>query len=146
MSDPAADLERRIHEGIPISRAMAYRISRLDEHAISVEAPLAPNVNVHGTGFAGSLYALGILTAWAMCAHLIDRARLRADLVVAEATIRYRAPVAGDIRCDCQVPAGDAEGFVTSLEAAGRARLSLRVEIGAGPGALIDAQMHARRQ
>lgn len=145
MSDDAAALEARIHEGIPLSRAMHYRIAALDDTAIRVEAPLGPNVNVHGTGFAGSLYALGILTAWAMTAHLIERAGLHADLVVAEATIRYRRPVTGDIACDCTVEAQPAAAFVDQLGRDGRARLALTVSVGSGPAAVIDAQMHARR-
>lgn len=145
MNDAATALERRIHEGIPLSRAMHYRITLLHDTRIRVEAPLAPNVNVHGTGFAGSLYALGILTAWALCAHLIDRAMIDADLVVAAADIRYRAPIRDDIRCDCTVSAHEAEDFVRQLRQDGRARLAVTVRVGEGPAAQIEAQMHARR-
>jgi len=143
-SDAAADLQRRIHAGIPLSRAMAYRITRLTDSAITVQAPLEPNVNVHGSGFAGSLYALGILTAWGLCAHLIARAGLQADLVVAEATIRYTAPVRTGICCSSAVSDADARDFLGSLAGHRRARLDLRVDIGDGPAAWIEAQMHAR--
>ena len=68
MNDAAAALEQRIHAGIPLSRSVQFHIAELDGQSIRVAAPLAPNINVHGTGFAGSLYALGILTAWAMAA------------------------------------------------------------------------------
>lgn len=143
-SNTAADLQRRIHAGIPLSRAMAYRITRLTDRAISVQAPLEPNINVHGSGFAGSLYALGILSAWALCAHLIARAGLQAELVVAEATIRYLAPVRTDICCSSAVGDADARDFLGSLAGDRRARLDLRVDIGDGPAAWIEAQMHAR--
>ncbi|MCB1725190.1 MAG: YiiD C-terminal domain-containing protein [Chromatiaceae bacterium] len=145
MNDIAA-LESRIHSGIPLSRAMRFRICSLDGHAIRVEAPLEPNINVHGTGFAGSLYALGILTAWAMTAHVIARAGLDAELVVASATIRYRAPVTGDITCACDVEVPAAAAFVAALGGRGRARLALRVQIGAGPAAEIEAHMHAQAE
>lgn len=139
----AADLQARIKRSIPLSAAMGYRITALDATAITVEAPLAPNINIHGTGFAGSLYALGILTAWGLCAHLIARAGLQADLVVAEAAIRYRKPVCDDIVCHCAVNESAAQAFTNALASAGRARISLRVEIGEGPAALIEAAMHA---
>lgn len=140
----AAALETRIHAGIPLSRAMQFHIAALEEHAIRVEAPLDPNINVHGTGFAGSLYALGILTAWGMGAHLIALAGHAAELVVAEASIRYRVPVTGDIVCACRVDPVLAQVFSTRLQSHGRARLALEVAIGDPAAATIQAQMHAR--
>lgn len=142
---PATDLQHRIHGAIPLSRAMGYRITGLGDTWITVEAPLEPNVNIHGSGFAGSLYGLGILAAWGLCAHLIDQAGLAADLVVTEATIRYRAPVRRDIVCRCSVTAGAAADFVEALAGAGRSRIALEVNIGEGRAAVIWAVMHARR-
>lgn len=136
-------LQDRINRGIPLSAAMGYRISVLDDNSIVVQAPLAPNINVHGTGFAGSLYALGILTAWGLCTHLINRAGLAADLVVAEAQIRYLSPVHGEIRCRCMVDDAVAKAFIQRLRDKRRSRLRLQVGIDEGPAAKIDAMMHA---
>lgn len=69
-----AQLQQRFHAGIPLSRAMGYQIASLSDNAIVVEAPFAPNVNVHGTVFAGSLFALGILTAWGLAMHILREA------------------------------------------------------------------------
>ena len=124
---------------------MGYRITELTDTRISVAAPLAPNRNIHDTGFAGSLYALGILTAWGLCTHVIARAGLDADLVVAEATIRYRAPVRGDIVCRCSLTDETGQAFVDELAAKGRARTTLDVAIGDGPAAMIEVAMHASR-
>ena len=49
----AIELQRRIHGAIPLSEAMSYRITELADTRITVEAPLGPNINIHGTGFAG---------------------------------------------------------------------------------------------
>ncbi|MDJ0738372.1 MAG: YiiD C-terminal domain-containing protein [Gammaproteobacteria bacterium] len=144
MSAAVRALQARIDAGIPLSRAMGYRIAALGEHDIRVEAPLAPNVNVHGSGFAGSLYALGILTAWGLCAHLLARAGLDAELVVAEATIRYHAPVRGDIVCSAALRPGDARAFQQRLAQDGRSRVTVDVAIGGTPAAWIAAEMHAR--
>ena len=124
---------------------MGYRITELTDRQICVAAPLMPNRNIHGTGFAGSLYGLGILTAWGLCAHIIARARLDGDLVVAEAAIRYRAPVRGDIDCRCSITVDAAQRFINELTAKGRARVALEVAIGEGPAAVIQAGMHASR-
>lgn len=143
-SADAAALQHEIHAGIPLSQAMGFGITELDGHAISVAAPLAPNVNVHSTGFAGSLYALGILTGWGMVRHLIRRRGLNAELVVAEAGIRYRAPVRGDITCRCAVPQGQAEAFIVQLESEGRARLVIEVSIGRAGAVRLTATMAAK--
>jgi thioesterase domain-containing protein len=144
-SNAAIELEAKIHRGIPLSQAMGFRITRLREQEISVSAPLTPNRNIHGTGFAGSLYGLGILTAWGLCAQIIARAGLDGDLVVAEASIRYRAPVRGEITCHCSIADDAARAFLDDLAARRRARVSLEVAIGEGPAAVISARMHASR-
>ena len=139
----ATELQQRIHQAIPLSQAMGFRISEISDAGITVEAPLGPNINIHGTGFAGSLYALGILTAWGLCTHIILRAGLEASLVVAEATIRYRTPVEDDIVCRCEAGSESARRFVDDLSAQGRSRLMLEVVVGDGPAAVIQAEMHA---
>ena len=139
----AIALQRRIRAAIPLSEAMGYRITELGDTRITVEAPLGPNVNIHGTGFAGSLYALGILTAWGLCKHVIAGAGLDAELVVAEANIRYRTPVRGDIVCNSRMTEEVARSFVAGLVARKRARARLEVEIGEGPAAVIQALMYA---
>ena len=143
MNTDATDLQDKIHRNIPLSQAMGYRITELTDRRISVAAPLAPNRNIHGTGFAGSLYGLGMLAAWGLCAHIIERSGLDADLVVVEATIRYRAPVRGDIVCRCSITDDAAQAFVDDLAAKRRARVALEVAIGDGPAAVIHAMMHA---
>jgi len=143
-ADEVAALQAEIHDGIPLSQALGFRISALDDGEIRVEAPLAPNLNVHATGFAGSLYALGILTGWGITRHLIRRHGLAAELVVAEATIRYLAPVRGDIACRCRIPEDQAAAFVGRLESHGRARLPVEVSIGDADAAILAATLVAR--
>lgn len=144
MTDAEADaLQARIHAGIPLSVAMDYRVAALGAYDIRVEAPLGPNINVHGSGFAGSLYALGILTAWGLCAQLLTRAGLDADLVVAEAGIRYLAPLRGDIACRAALEPAAAREFTQRLAQAGRSRVTVEVAIGEPAAARLQAQMHA---
>ena len=144
MSDSArAELQARINRSIPLSEAMGYRIAELDDRHILVAAPLAPNINIHGTGFAGSLYALGILTAWGICAHLLDLAGIDAELVVAKANIRYRVPIHGDIHCRCEISDEAAAAFLQDLTDKGRSRMVVEVAVGDRPAASIEATMHA---
>ena len=52
----AQALEQKIHDAIPLSAAMQFSIKVLSQDEIQVSAPLEPNINVHGTGFAGIVF------------------------------------------------------------------------------------------
>ena len=67
MTDHLLELQQKIRTGIPLSETMEFEIAELTPNLIRVQAPLAPNVNVHGTGFAGSIYSIAVLAGWALC-------------------------------------------------------------------------------
>lgn len=145
-SPAAAELEARIRRGIPLSAAMQFAIDALDEEHIATRAPLTPNVNVHGTGFAGSIYSLATLTGWAYCSHLLELNGVDAELVVAGAEIRYRRPVRGVIACETGAGAGPRRAFVDATRAAGKGVLLLEVRVGEAPSALLEARYCALRR
>jgi thioesterase domain-containing protein len=136
-------LTQHIRQQIPLADGMDFSISQLDEQGITVHAPLSPNINVHGTGFAGSLYSLSALAAWAYTTHLVEQNGVDADIVMAQAEIRYRRPVVTDIECVCHCDAEVGTAFLQHLEQKGRARLSLVVEIGADDDVVFSATMVA---
>ena len=129
MSDIEAEMQSLVHETIPISRQMDFQILSLDNSGIRSRAPLAPNVNIHNTGFAGSLYSLAALTAWSYAAHLIDYHGLKAELVIASASIRYARPVTADIECSCSTGKRNMERFIDELNDGKKAKLELEVSI-----------------
>lgn len=135
----AGDLTRKIRDAIPLSEAMQFSIERLELDRIRVTAPLSPNINIHGTGFAGSIYSLAVLTGWALCTHIIDELGLDAELVVARAEIAYRAPVEGDLDCRSSTDAAQREAFLQSFRERGKARLVLDVAVGELPQASLHA-------
>lgn len=122
----ADQLESEIRQGIPLAAQMAFRINELSPNAIRVVGGGSENINVHGTAFAGSLYTIATLALWGLI-----RARLpeNTTLVLAEANIRYRKPVVGDIFAHCAIDTGDMEGFLQRLQKRGRARIAAKVEI-----------------
>ena len=135
----AGELTRKIRDAIPLSEAMRFSIDRLELDQIRVSAPLSPNINIHGTGFAGSIYSLAVLTGWALCTHIIDELGLDADLVVASADIAYRAPVKGDIDCRASTDKAQRDAFLQSFRESGKARLVLDIAVGDLPQASLHA-------
>lgn len=120
---------------------MEFRITGLEEHSITVDAPLAPNINIHGTAFAGSIYALGVLTAWGLVTHIVHNAALDTDVVVARAEIIYRSPLTTSITCSTACQPDEARVLLKALSTKGRGGLELSVEIGDAPHALLHARM-----
>ena len=139
----AEALEAKIRKHIPLSDAMAFHIRELAPELIRVDAPLEPNVNIHGTGFAGSIYSVGILTGWALATHILDGAGSTADLVVARAEIRYRSPVRGPIECCCRTDAAQRDEFLAALGRDGKGILDLEIEVGEAPSAIISGRFCA---
>ena len=137
MSDHLNQLQQKILHGIPLSEAMKFQIVELTAHSIRVQAPLAPNVNVHGTGFAGSIYSVAVLSGWALCTHIMNVRGMKGDLVVANAEIKYRAPVTGEMLCRSEASEVDCQAFQSDFETDGKGRLVLSVEVGDRPDAVL---------
>jgi len=135
----ATVLEQKIRRAIPLSDAMQFSISNLSLDAIEVAAPLEPNINIHGTGFAGSIYSVGVLTGWALCTHIMDELGIEAELVVARAEIRYRAPVSGDLECSCKCSAAQRESFRRGIDEVGKGKLLIDIEVGGDRQAVLQA-------
>jgi thioesterase domain-containing protein len=142
----ADELTRKIHATIPLSVAMQFSIDHLDQDEIRVSAPLSPNINIHGTGFAGSLYSIAVLTGWALCMHIIDESGIDAELVVARAEIAYRAPVKSAIECRCRASSEQRDDFLRAFHEHGKGRIMLDVAVGDLPQARLHATFVALAQ
>jgi len=143
MPDHLTKLQEKIRSGIPLSETMGFEIFELTPNSICVQAPLAPNVNVHGTGFAGSIYSVAVLAGWALCTHIMNVRGMVGDLVVASAEIKYRAPVTGEIFCSSEASEADCRAFQTNFETNGKGRLVLSVEVGESPNAVLLGTYYA---
>ena len=145
MSTTEARFERWLHDEITLTAAMGLQVVALTGQRAETRTPLADNHNIHGTGFAGSLYAQAMVTGWMLMVHHLELAGIEALLVQREGTIRYRAPVTQDARCRCEVGAAELAAFDARLNGDGRARITLEIEIlgGAEPAATLSAEYSA---
>lgn len=91
------ELVRRLaftwHQTIPLSQFMQLAPVSFDGEEFVVGAPMGPNLNLHQTMFAGSIYTLMTLTGWGMVWLQQELAEIEGDIVLADANIRYLAPV-----------------------------------------------------
>ncbi len=126
---PAAQLERTLHEDIPLTRSMGLRVAGYDGATLQLAAPLAPNFNHKLTAFGGSLFSVAVLCGWGALHLKLAEAGVHKHIVIQESTIRYLLPVTDDIRAECRVDAASLERLLHTLERRERARIELDVSI-----------------
>lgn len=115
-----AELGETWRREIPLSVAMGVEIVSCNGAELTVEAPLAPNINLHGTAFAGSLYAIAALTGWGMVWLALGAHDLDATIVLAEAEVRYRKAVRDPIHCTSRFDASEQARALQRLAETGR--------------------------
>ena len=92
-----------VHQNIPLAEYMEWSIQKLSDSEIATLTQLTPNINVHGTVFAGSIYAAAMATGWTLLKCWNDHAKYETELVAAEAEIKYLRPVISDFECAAQL-------------------------------------------
>jgi len=126
-------LQNRIDREIMLARPMGVVVETADETALILRAPLAPNANHKGTAFGGSLYSLAVLTGWAWITRFLATREIDADAVIQESSMRFLAPVHGEMRACIEVPTEDqVNKFQRMLVRADRGRIRLLVNIHQG--------------
>lgn len=102
MSADCAELESLWHRTIPISAQMGVEILGFEGEELTLKSALAPNINVHGTAFGGSLFAISALAGWGAIWLALRTRALEARIVLSDGRIEYRRPIAEDIVCRCR--------------------------------------------
>ncbi|HTD10905.1 MAG TPA: YiiD C-terminal domain-containing protein [Steroidobacteraceae bacterium] len=122
----AIELERYLHEHIPLSKAMQVAVVSVDADGVTLRAPLAPNINHQDTVFGGSASAVAILAGWSLLHTRLTGAGLTSRLVIHRNTVNYDLPIAGPFTARAFIRTAAAwEAFVVTLGRKGRARLSV---------------------
>ncbi len=123
-------LQALLHEQIPLAREMGAEVTAWGPGGLEMTAPLAPNVNHHGTFFGGSASALGILAGWSLV-HLLTMADgLDAEVVIQRVAVRYSAPAPGPVTAHAHRPDPSVwQRFVATQARFGLARLRVRVDL-----------------
>ena len=124
-------LERTLHREVPLTRQMGIRVEDHDGSELVVKADFAPNVNIHGTAFGGSLFSICAITGWGLLHLKFDEAGVAAQSVLGEAGIRYLRPVRGEIEARCRLPE-DFDHFMQRVLQGQRAAVRLEAVIRTG--------------
>ncbi|MDC0934929.1 YiiD C-terminal domain-containing protein [Pirellulales bacterium] len=139
-SDHLRQLQRTLHEQMPICRAMQFSPCSWEKRLLTMEMPLEPNRNHQYSAFAGSLSALCTITGWGVVFMLLRELGLQGNVVIRRSTIRYRRPVRSDeIRAKSRPLADDQVAyFFELLEGKGRSKIEVGVDIADDQGPLVS--------
>ena len=126
-----AKFEAECRRDIPLLTAMELSLVAYEDLSLTMEAPLAPNINNKGTAFGGSIASIGLFGGWAVATlaftdHGIDNT----EIVVFRNEITFERPARGHLVVQVTL---DREGFTDCLEllrAGSDERLRFNVDVG----------------
>lgn len=99
------DLEKKLHNEIPLTKLMEFKINTLEEKKLITLAPLNININDKGTAFAGSLSTMATISAWSVCYLLVDELKYKNPMIaIVDSKILFKKPITKDIVCHTFLP------------------------------------------
>lgn len=120
-------LQAFAHAHIPVAEAMRIELTGYRDGELTVRAPLAANINHHGTGFGGSQYALAAVAGWALLKLTLEQAGLNGDAVIHSARVTYERPVHADLRLVARL--AQRERVLSACRKHGRASAGITAEL-----------------
>ena len=115
---------------MPALKAVGVECVALSPDEVLLVAPLERNQNDKATAFAGSLNGLGLLAGWMLTQRLAFEFDAAAQCAVYDAHTRFRQPVRSTLRARCRSDTVARAEVLDSLEATGRARWTLDIDVG----------------
>ncbi len=126
----AKKLQDTWHNTIAVSKAMNIEVCLFDGERILTSCDHQFNKNLHQTMFAGSIYTLATLTGWGWVYCQLALLGLDADIVLADANIRYKKPLKGVAQAVTST--SSTTGDLTTIKERGKARITLQVNVSCG--------------
>lgn len=129
-TEAALDVLRAWTRDLPPLAAIQARVAAYDGHRLVLEAPLAANVNDKGSAFGGSMSSLMTYAGWGLVTLQLHRAGRRADVFVADSSVRYLRPLYAGLRAEATLAPGQSwDTFLATLAQRGRARIHIQARM-----------------
>jgi thioesterase domain-containing protein len=120
------ELADYIHEHIPLSRSMGVSVVAIESNAVTLQAPLGPNINHQQSVFGGSASALAILAGWALLHVRLQAEGVAARLVIQRNFVDYERPIRGEFTARATLEHPDHwRQFTAMLARKGKARVTV---------------------
>ena len=125
------ELEDKLHTQIPMTKYMNLHVKSIDEQKLITTAPLEPNINDKGTGFAGSLSTLLTISAWSSCFLEVKKLGFEKSMIaIIKSDTSYKAPVTKDLVCETTLPSKEEINTLKNkLDTKGSASIKIKSKI-----------------
>lgn len=131
----ARDFVAELRRDIPLAAFMDLEAVAWDGHALTLQVPLAPNLNDKGTAFAGSLASLSTVTGWALLMLWAREQVGPCQVAVYRGELRYRHPVESAFAATARLPSAEALSSLRQrLDSHGRGRVDLDISLAGADG------------
>lgn len=115
---------------IPLLDAMQLSFVKFDELTLTMEAPLAPNINNKGTAFGGSIASICLFGGWAVSTlAFIDNGIGNTEIVVYKNEMTFERPARGLLRVNAWIEADEFEACLARLKTGDRSRIRLDIHV-----------------
>ncbi len=116
---------------IPLLTAMELAFVGYDNLALTMEAPLAPNINNKGTAFGGSIASICLFGGWAVSTlSFMDNGIDNTEIVVFRNDMTFERPARGLLTVQARIEPAEFEAVLARLRAGdgGRIRFDVKVD------------------
>ena len=124
--------EAECRKDIPLLTAMHLSFVNFDDLALTMEAPLAPNINNKGTAFGGSIASICLFGGWAVSTlAFVDNDIHNTEIVVFKNEMTFERPARGQLTVNAWIKPADFRECLARLKEKdpGRIRLDIHVDL-----------------
>lgn len=127
-----AKFEAECRRDIPLLTAMELSLVDYRDLVLTMEAPLAPNINNKGTAFGGSIASIALFGGWAVATlGFIDHGVDNTEIVVFKNEMTFERPARGHLVVKVTIDPDEFAACLAKLRSGTdeRLRFDVRVEI-----------------
>ena len=115
---------------IPLLTAMELSLVAYRDLALTMEAPLAPNINNKGTAFGGSIASIGLFGGWAVATlAFMDHGIDNPEIVVFRNEMTFERPARGHLVVRVTLDPGEFQACLEELRRGSDERLRFNVSV-----------------
>ncbi len=115
---------------IPLLTAMELAFVRYDDLTLTMEAPLAPNINNKGTAFGGSIASICLFGGWAVSTlGFMENGVGNTEIVVFRNDMTFERPARGLLRVEACVEPAEFETVLARLKEGDPGRIRFDVDV-----------------
>ena len=122
--------EAECRREIPLLTAMDLSFISFDDLALTMEAPLAPNINNKGTAFGGSIASICLFGGWAVATlAFMDNDIHNTEIVVFKNEMTFERPARGHLTVRAYMKPEDFAACLERLRAGDPDRIRLDIHV-----------------